>query len=262
MDLRLFTGVLRRDSRLVLAGVGIALVLAILSFVRISPTGLAYRQHEVWSSSAILLLTTHGGFPWGRSEGSSNGYPELAALTDLYAQFANSDDVKRIMRRRGAPKTWRIKAVSVQPASPYNGAPPLISLGSTAFSARQSVQAARVATSALVSYLTTRQSAAGIPAAERVKLQVLQAGTKPVVVEPRRKTLPIMVFLAIVSLTVALAFVRHNLEQRQMNESAEGPVMLAGAVPPREPAPVATEATSAEAGESASAGAGRWQITA
>ena len=241
MDLRLLGSVLRRHSLLVIAGLGLAVALSVLSMARFSTNGLAYRGHEVWSSSALLLLTTQEGFPWGRSAGSTNnsGYPGLAALTDLYSQYATSDDVKRIMRQRGAPRTWTIKAVPVQAASPYSSAPPLISLIGTAYSEKEATKAAIAGTSALVSYLKARQSAAAIPVAQRVRIQILQSGTQPLLVQPRKKTLPIVVFLAILSLTLALAFVRENIRTRRVTEDGPASVTLAEAG--------ATEAESAAA---------------
>ncbi len=50
MDLTLYGRVLRRFWWVVVPGVALAFVLALLSFVRVSADGIAYRDPEVWQS--------------------------------------------------------------------------------------------------------------------------------------------------------------------------------------------------------------------
>ena len=65
MDFRLYARVLWRFRLLVACGFLLATVLAALSIVRISGDGLAYRQTELFASTARVGVT-QSGFPWGR----------------------------------------------------------------------------------------------------------------------------------------------------------------------------------------------------
>ena len=65
MDFRLYARVLWRFRLLVVVGLLLAIALAMLSVVRVSPDGLKYRQTELWSSTTRLGVTQKG-FPWGR----------------------------------------------------------------------------------------------------------------------------------------------------------------------------------------------------
>ena len=55
---------------------------------------------------------------------------------------------------------------------------------------------------------------AKIPTDQRIDLQSVQRATRPVVVEPRKKILAIVVFLAVIAATVGLAFILENLRPR------------------------------------------------
>ena len=113
----------------------------------------------VWQSQAVLLLNAPGfhvrsyanSCP-GTDSPTPPQYMNLAGLTDLYSQFANGDDVKRLMRAEGAPKTWSITAAPAVPAIP--GADlPVIALSGRANSASEAVSAVEYGTRALVEYV-------------------------------------------------------------------------------------------------------------
>ena len=113
MDLVLYASIIRRFWLIAVSGLILALALSILSLVRISPKGIAYRHPSVWQSQTSLLLTQRS-FPWGRAVLPANLNPSLfASLTSLYVEFANSDGVKAIMRAKGAAKTWKLAAAPV-----------------------------------------------------------------------------------------------------------------------------------------------------
>ena len=59
-----------------------------------------------------------------------------------------------------------------------------------------------------------QQQAAKIPTDQRINLQIVQRATAPVVVEPRKKTLAVVVFGAVLVATVGLAFILENLRPR------------------------------------------------
>jgi hypothetical protein len=218
MDLELYGRVLRRFWPLVVTGLILAVGLAFLSLVRITPNGVSYRKPEVWQSQAVLLLDSPG-FPWGRTlvPGSASSTPpqyvNLSGLTDLYSQFANSDDVKRIMRKDGAPKSWSITAAPIVPT--IQGATlPVIALSGRANSAREAVSAVEYGKRALVEYVNREEQQGKIPANQRIILKSMQRATAPIVVQPRKKTLAIVVFLAVAIATIGLAFILENLRPR------------------------------------------------
>lgn len=218
MDLALYGRILRRFWPLVVTGVILAAVLASLSLVRVTSDGVSYRKPQVWQSQASLLLDSPG-FPWGRTLVPGSGtstppqYVNLSGLTDLYSQFANSDEVKRIMREDGAPKSWTITAAPVVPTIP-GATLPVIALSGRANSAGDAVSAVEYGRRALVEYVKTQEQLGKIPANQRVNLKSMQRATPPVVVQPRKKTLAVVVFVAVAIATFGLAFLLENLRPR------------------------------------------------
>ncbi len=195
MDLALYSRVLWRYRWLMLVGVILAVVLGILSVARITSNGLAYRQHEVFQSTSTILLTQNG---------SAFADPSrYAALTDLYAQLANSDAVQKLMLRNGGSKDWKLIATPVPPLSNPTAILPVIALSGQAFSPSQAIKATILGRQAFFSYISSQRGAAG--------LNVLQNATVPKVIQPRKKTLLIVVILGVLSVTVGLAFVLENL---------------------------------------------------
>jgi hypothetical protein len=193
----------------------------VLSVAKVSSSGIVYRKPEVWQSTSTVLLTQHG-FPWGRATlpsaevgaGSEFADPtRFASLTDLYSQFANSDQVKRLMRSHGAPKTWKLLATPVQPANP-NSTLPVILLAGQAYTPSDAVKATLIGRSAFLQYVAEQQHSAAIPQDQRIDIQTIQSATKPKVFLPRKKTLPIVILLAVLSATFGLAFVLENLRPR------------------------------------------------
>jgi hypothetical protein len=218
MDLALYGRVIWRFRWLVALGLILAIALSVLSVAKVSSHGLSYRKQEVWQSSTTILLTQNG-FPWGRTvvppiqAGATGGPGWLSGLTELYAQFANSDQVKVLMLRDGASKNWALTAAPVIPSG-SSSALPVIALAGLAESPAGAVKATLVGRTAFLQYVKSQQVLAAIPKSERVDLQVLKNINPPTVVQPRKKTLPIVIFLAVLSATVGLAFVLENARPR------------------------------------------------
>src|SRR5581483_3467854 len=215
MDLGLYGRVLWRFKVLVVSGILLAAFLALLSIAKITSHGLQYRKPVIWQSQTTLLLTQRG-FPEGRAlfppAQPNKAYPfadtgRFASLTDLYSQFANSDEVRLLMIREGAPKTEAIGAAPVLPTSPIA----LFGKGTTADEALDATARGRAA---FLQFVRSQQTQARIPAQDRVDIKVLSQATPPVVVLPRKKTLPIVVFIAVLSASIGLAFVLENLRPR------------------------------------------------
>ena len=221
MDLGLYGQVLWRFRKLVFGGVLCAILLAILSVAKPTSSGLVYRKPEVWQSTSTVLLTQHG-FPWGRATlpssevGAGSQYADptrLSSLTDLYSQFANSDQVKKLMRSEGAPKTWKLLATPIQPVS-IGATLPAILLAGQANTPSDAVRATVIGRSAFLQYVAAQQRSAAIPQDQRIDIQTIQASTVPKVFLPQKKTLPIVILLAVFTATFGLAFVLENLRPR------------------------------------------------
>ena len=180
---------------LVLGGLTLAVALATLSVARVSSDGLSYRSDEVWKSTTTLLLTRKG-----------NAFAAPMAyspLTDLYSRLANSDVVRRSMLKAGAHKDWKITATPVAPTFNPGAVLPVIELAGEAPTPREAVKATVLGRQAFLDYVSEQKGSAGI--------QVLQNATKPTLAVPRSKTLPIIMFLAMLSATFALAFILENV---------------------------------------------------
>lgn len=222
MDLALYSRVIWRFRKLVFGGVLLAILLAVLSVAKINSSGLVYRKPEIWQSTSTVLLTQHG-FPWGRATlpssevgaGSEFADPtRFSSLTDLYSQFANSDEVKSILLSEGAKKSWKLLATPVQPVNPSAGLLPVILLAGQAYTPKEAVQATVLGRRAFLQYVAAQQQSAAIPENQRIDIQTIQSATVPKVFLPRKKTLPIVILLAVLSATFGLAFVLENLRPR------------------------------------------------
>ena len=229
MDIRLYMRVLWRFKWLVTLGLVLAVMLAVLTVARIGfPPSLEYRQSEVWTSQTKLILT-EPGFPWGRSiypiqptpapdELDKPFVPKYAdpgrfyGLAELYAQFANSDEVLAIAKRRGLGDSSF--AAAPIPTSTGNGSLPLLAITSLASSAEGAVDAANLGSKALREYLSREQVSAAIPERQRVRVDVVSGAREATLAEGRRKTLPVIVFLSVMIAVFGLAFALENLRPR------------------------------------------------
>jgi hypothetical protein len=228
LDFGLYLRVLWRFRLIVLTGVCLGLALAFLSFVRPSFEGgkltFGYRQTEVWESEARLFVTQKG-FPWGRTapeylpadtEGGAPPVPtsdpgRLAALATLYAEFAKGDYVQSIVGSKA-----RLVIVEPVPAPPLSSPPilPLISIRALGPTPRASAELARKTSRALLTFIRRQQSDARIPDSARVQVELLSQPIRPIRIKDRGKTIPIIVFMAVVMAACALAFVLENLRPR------------------------------------------------
>ena len=230
MDLRLHMRVLWRFKWLVSLGLLLALFLAVLTVARVGfPPSLEYRESEVWTSQSKLLLT-EPGFPWGRSKYPIQPTPpaeeleepyvpkyadtgRFYGLAELYAQFANSDRVLAIARRRGLGDS--AFAAAPIPTTSGSGSLPLLSITSSASSPEGAIEAANLGSRALREYLSTEQASAAIPENQRVRVEVVAVARQAALAEGRRKTLPVIVFLSVMMAVFRLAYVLENIRPRK-----------------------------------------------
>jgi len=212
VDLGLHGTVIRRYWHVGLAGVLLGLALAVLTYARPSwengRPSLEPRAAEVWQTSSTLLLT-RSGFPEGRvfAPGDPGRFYQLA---DIYARVATSDGVMAILRKSG-PVNGSISAFN--PPSSTSGPSPVLALSGSARTAAEAVDLTRRAARAFTQYLEQRQRAARIPQAERVRVQVLSNPSSSALVQPRKKTFAIVVFLAALSATFALVYVLESFRR-------------------------------------------------
>jgi hypothetical protein len=222
MDLILFLRVIRRFRVLVFLGALLATVLAGLSFVKVDLAdgpSLSHRSQEEWASYTRLLVTQHG-FNWGDSlagpsaEGDVGSQTavegRLPTLATIYASFVTSDDVMRLMLR-GGPVRGVVQAAAL-PAGPQSSSVlPIVNISAIAFTAQESRTLADRAAKALRQYVDMQQDANQVAPADRIQLRVLNRGGQTELLSGRKKTMPIVIFMAVMFATVALAFVLENL---------------------------------------------------
>jgi hypothetical protein len=228
MDLALYFRVIWRFRALVLIGLVVAVVLAGLSMFRVTSHGLAYRQHETWDSTAVLLVTQQG-FPEGRSvfpyKVASDGTVEPSTnfadptrftnLAQFYSTVAASDQVVALMHRQAPHVPGAISATPLSTGFGSRATPlPLLSITAEAFTPSGAEATAAAATTAFRTYLSRQQHAAQIPANERVVLQVMNQPTSAVLIAGHKKTIPIVVLFTVLIATLGLAFILENLRPR------------------------------------------------
>jgi hypothetical protein len=227
MDLGLYIRVLRRHRLLVAIGCALALALALLSYVRVSSDGLAYRKPEIWSNAATLGLTAPDSPEWRSQIPPTAQTQPLAGLVDQYAAYATSDPVIRALQRqrllpaRDAKSGLGAITASVVPSA-LNGQPtPMLSITGTATTPAAATRLTIAATNTFIRYARARQDAARIPENQRVELNIIKRMSVPTLTAPRSKTPLIIVLLAGLSATIAAAFVRDNMQRSKKRKGSQ-----------------------------------------
>jgi len=227
LDIALYADVLRRHRKTVIVGVVLTLALAVLSFVRVSPSGVSYRSAETWSNQATLVLTQRGApelrsvLP-ARPGGFSSSLADtgrFAGLIDVYAAIATSDAVINELRRRGLVKAEDLKdgvlpITAAAVPSTVNAATPMMTISGTSTTGPMATALTIGATKAFLDVLHSRQLAAKIPRGDRIEARVVRGSEAPKLVDPRKKAVPILVLLGGLIATMAVAFTRDNAARR------------------------------------------------
>ena len=225
MDFRLFARVLWRFRLFVACGFLLATVLAALSIIRISGDGLSYRQTELFASTARVGVT-QSGFPWGRlfaQESREDNRPQdlgipvadpnrLNNLAVLYAELAMSDPVRRLVREEGPVRGKVIATPLVRGENRIML--PLIDLTAISDSPRGAMTLASRTARALESHVREQQAANEVPPADRVVIEEVERPRQVLVYQPRSKTMPIVVFLAVMLAVSGIAFLLENVRPR------------------------------------------------
>jgi hypothetical protein len=244
MDLREIAAAVRAHKRVAVVGVLAAITLAFLAHVRVDPFGdpiFSARKPALWTS-AITLQLTQEGFYEGRVQDAGR-QDALVSLAPLYARLANSDEVRQRMRKLGPV----FGGVDIDPLVDENRvALPLVRIRAFALSpARAPVRAVRQA-NAFRAYLAEQQIANGVAPRSRVQLKVVSGPSPPWVVAPRKITLPVVVFLAMIVVTGALILVLENMRRAKLRPAVATDSRTLEALRGPEEASVAAAARAAE----------------
>ncbi len=215
MDIGLLGRVVWRFKWIVVVGLVLAILLTILATFRVGTNGtLSYRQQDKWASYSQVFVTQEG-FPWGRLRpAGSVDTSRFVSLAILYSGFVTSDPVKRLIREKGPTIPGQVQAAAIPSSPGSQDFLPIISVAGIAATKDASVRLTRRATNALVDYIRAQQSANGIRPSDRVVVQVIQGPGRTTLLAGRSKTVPIMVFLAVLTLVMAIVFVLENLRPR------------------------------------------------
>jgi capsular polysaccharide biosynthesis protein len=237
VDLIAYWSVLRRRRRIMVVGLFAAVALALISVVKFSSSGLAWRSPPVYKASTTLLVT-QPGFPWGRSTleeylaGTATVVPRFADTTrmeylaSLYARIAESDVIAE--RVTGSRDTSKRKWGALPVVGEDSRALPLVEIGALETSPSEAIALANAVSDALQAYLASEQGKNRISAEDRVELRVLERADEAEVFQGVRLTRPVMIFLLISIVTFAVAFVVDNLRggrsasARARGETASG----------------------------------------
>lgn len=231
MDLALYTRVLWRFRVLVLLGFILACVLSFLSYARVSFAGgspkISYRESETWASKTRLLIT-EPGFQIGKLSLASP-YPSsttastspvaspqsLASLAQSYVELGNSDAVQALLMRDHT--VHGTMTVTPEYAGQNNSVTlPVVDVNGLGPTAADAAHTAQRGTAVFVAYFKQQQRLNGVPPKNRVELELLNKATPTAaqILVKRKKTLPIVVFVAVMTAALGLAFILENLRPR------------------------------------------------
>jgi hypothetical protein len=247
MDLRLFGRVLWRFRQIVIIGFLFAVLLASFSYVKVSfgsnGISLHYRSNALWASYTRLFVT-QPGFKWGssvvnpRSRSAENqasilgvqsaSETRLSSLATIYANLVHSDEVLALMRQRG-PVHGIVEAAALPIIQGSESVLPMISIAGIAPTKEQSRALSANAAHSLRRFISRQQAASGIAPSERIVLQVINKAGGTKLYAPRKKTLPIVVFLTVMLAVIAVTFILENLRPQIRAAAAEPPVTAAPA---------------------------------
>lgn len=232
MDLPLYFRVLWRFRLIVLPGFVVAVALAVLAYGKVSfgrGFKITPRATPVFHVDALLLVT-QPGFPWGDSQQPytpgdvTKGLPavpvgdfsRMSGIAMIYSELADSDTVKALTRLKPT-KTEKLFTSPYAPASaPPGTVLPMVALSSDAATPERAAALVNSRIAAFQGYIAAQQSKANLSVRKRVIVQVLQGGSvnTAVVLSGKKKTLPIVVFLAVMIAVVGLAFMLENMRPR------------------------------------------------
>jgi hypothetical protein len=237
MDLQLILRVIWRFRLLVGVGLVLAIGLAFLSYYKVSPGAeggtFQPREAEEWESLSTLFVTSEG-FPWGsigQTEAPKPGDPtttpnqldplHLTGLAALYVRLSTSDPVLNQMKREG-PIDGKLSAFPVTSADNGPAAElPMVTLSAISATPERAEALAKRHVNSFVSYIEGEQKRAGIRGQQKVVVQVARQPQPATLLVARKKTRPMVVFVAVMIVVLGMAFTLENLRPRVRVVSSE-----------------------------------------
>ena len=229
-DMRRLGRVIRRFKWLVIGGVVLAAIAAVMAVRASGKSG-------TYSSQSTMFISTPG-FSWGMAtdryipgNGATNTPAQqatdlnwLTSLTALYAQLATTDSVHSLLR--ASDRSGGQVSVNAIAGPVYTNPPilPLLRFWATTSSPQGAVALVNHADAAFQTWLKTRQDQADIPPQQRVLAQVVSPGSAAVTSSHQSKSLPIMIFVAIVSASIGLALILDNARPEPTPRKRQWPV--------------------------------------
>ena len=236
MDIGRFLQVAWRFKLVLGAGIALATLVALMSFVKLP--SMEFRENDRWLSASTLLVT-QDGFPWGRAildetvplagsqdeSGQDATVPRFSdpgrysGLAALYAELAKADEVQAKVLANAQPGESYESMVVQQPGA--TATLPMIYLKGYGPTPESAVAVAQRASNAFIEYLEDQQKKSGIDDTKRIEVSITSKFTPPQLFEKRSFVRPIMLFLLISMVTLALIFALENLRPRAQPEQDE-----------------------------------------
>jgi hypothetical protein len=234
MDLRTHLGVVWRWKFVVGLGLLLAVALAFFSVARVDVAhgfSASYRDGETWKASETLLVNQRGLLT-NPAPGPESNPGWLTSLTSLYAQIANSSEIKSRVFRGGITSkatgdytVWQVFDQNNQPLS-------VLTFEGTGNSRSQAAANAKRASFDFRSYVNAQASG---QQSKRVLISVLSPASVRTasLAQGHKFTTPILVFLAVLLAALGLAYVLENLVPRKVATEAQAPLQARKSAPAR-----------------------------
>lgn len=191
--------------------------------MRVSSDGLAYRKAETWSNTSVLVLS---------QESVPEGGSELPPNVDEYAALATSDEVIASLKRQGllTPDAGEISelpiAASAVPSAVTGALTPLLELTAVGESPAAATRLVVRATNTFINVVKSHQQDSGLPQHQRVRIEIVRGAGVPELIGPRKKTTPIFILIAGLTIVVAAAFIRDNMQRDDDTQRGVPPFQL------------------------------------
>jgi hypothetical protein len=209
VDLRTYIRVIWRFRLIVGVGFALAVLLALLSFAKVSFAGgkpsIAYRQAQTWTATTTLAVTLKDA-PVG-SPTNANG---LATQAFYYAGLATSDPVLRLVAPDGKLPGAIVARPVIDPQ--IRAVLPFVNISAFATHAGTAVALANSEASALRTFVQRQQTTTA--STQKVDLVPVDKATGATISTGRKKTTPIVIFLTVMIAAIGLAFILENLRPR------------------------------------------------
>ncbi len=232
MDLGLFLAVLWRSRRLMLAGVLLAVVLAVLSYGTPGFSGgkpaLEPRGAEVWQSESQLLIA-QAGFPYREPPEATEPARNLGSLSPIYANLANGGLVQSEIRQQLGPLGTVKASEDIDLAA--SSFLPFVNIVATASTPAKATRLAAGAASIFQAFVARQQALNNIPPSRRIQLSVVDPGDRATLSEGHKLSIPVLVFVAVLIGVMSFVLLRENVRPRVAAATGR----LASELPPELP---------------------------